>query len=64
MLLVLSLKVLERFPQVVVGVTRLKCGEFKRVNPGVDREWPGKPAVRMNVFDAIAVGCATYGKDK
>ena len=60
----MSLKVLDGLPEVVVCVPGLEGGKFKWVNPGVDRKWPGKPTVRMNVFDAIAVGCAAYWKKK
>ena len=60
----MSLKVLNGLPEVVVCVPGLEGGKFKRVNPGVDRKWPGKPAVRVNVFDAITVGSAAYWKKK
>ena len=63
-LLWLSLKVLSGLPEVVVRVPGLEGGEFKWVNPGVDWKWPGKPPVGVNVFDAVAVGCAAYREEK
>ena len=60
----MRLKVLGGLPKVIVRVPRLERGEFKWVDPRVVWKWPRKPPVGVNVFDAVAVGCATYGKEK
>ena len=60
-LFVLSLKVLERFPQVVVAVTWLKGGEFKRVDPRIGLKRPRKPAMCMYFFYAVAMWRAANG---
>ena len=41
MLLILGLDVLKRFPEVVVNVTWLKCGELEGVNTCIGFKGPG-----------------------
>ena len=60
----LRLKVLDGLPKVIVSVPRLEGSEFKWVHTRVVLKWPRKPPVGVNVFNAVAVGCATYGKEK
>ena len=61
MLFVLSLKMLEGLPQVVVGMTKLECGEFKWVNASIFLKWPRKPAMCVHFFYAIAMWCTANG---
>ncbi len=60
----LRLKVLDGLPQVIVHVPGLEGSQFEWVHSRIVLKWPGKPPVGVNIFDAVAVGCATYGKDK
>ena len=64
LLLLLRLKVLDGLPNVIVRVTRLEGSQFKWVHTRVVLKWPRKPPVGVNVFDAVAMGCAAYGKEK
>ena len=63
-LLWLGLEVLNGLPEVIVCVPGLKGGDFEWMHPGIDWKWPGEPPVRVDVFDAIAVECAAYWKQK
>ena len=63
-LLLLRLKVLDGLPKVIVRVPRLEGSKFKWVHTRVVLKWPREPPVGVNVVNAIAVGCATYGKEK
>ena len=57
MLLYLSLDQLRSFPEVVVHVSWLKCGELERVNACVGFKGPWQPPVGVNIFYPIAVRC-------
>ena len=63
MLLILGLEVLKRFPEVIVGMTWLKCSKLEGVNARIGFEGPWKPAMSMGVLYAIAVWCATNGEN-
>ena len=63
MLLHLGLEKLHSFPEVVVCVTLLKCGELERVNPCVGFEGPWQPTVGVNILYTIAMLCTTDWKN-
>ena len=60
----MGLEVLERFPEVVVSMTWLKCSKLQGMSTRIGFEGPWKPAVGMHVFYAIAMCRATNGKDE